>query len=102
MIRLPPSSTLFPYTTLFRSSFSSTWTGGKLTLGGGSFGGSGALTVSSDNQTSGIQSVGDVRCPLRWAKKNSSNVSAEHLLPVRYTLHLHGVYASGCAYLLAL
>src|SRR5204862_8149874 len=34
-------------------SFSSTWTGGKLTLGGGSFGGSGALTVSGFNWTGG-------------------------------------------------
>src|ERR1039458_3539525 len=32
MIRRPPRSTLFPYTTLFRSQFPRRWDGGKITL----------------------------------------------------------------------
>src|SRR2546422_11732690 len=44
MIRRPPRSTLFPYTTLFRSLFSSTG-GGRPRSAGGSFGGGGASVI---------------------------------------------------------
>src|SRR2546423_15416023 len=43
MIRRPPRSTLFPYTTLFRSSFTTQ----NLELTGGTITGAGALTATS-------------------------------------------------------
>src|SRR2546426_9454907 len=51
MIRRPPRSTLFPYTTLFRSDLASgqtlTVSGGTTELGAGSLAGTGRLDVAS-------------------------------------------------------
>src|SRR2546422_6317960 len=44
MIRRPPRSTLFPYTTLFRS-----WTAGQIAFNGGTFNNNNAFTAQPDN-----------------------------------------------------
>src|SRR2546430_10877434 len=66
MIRRPPRSTLFPYTTLFRSiAPRSTWTGYRATLTAG------LLTlVRSEEHTSELQSQSNLVCRLLLEKKN--------------------------------
>src|SRR2546430_3486404 len=83
MIRRPPRSTLFPYTTLFRSlcirsrvatlSFTSTgipWSGprGPLALRSAS---SAAACARSEEHTSELQSQSNLVCRLLLEKKNS-------------------------------
>src|SRR5260221_10680333 len=101
MIRRPPRSTLFPYTTLFRSAFHELghWTGaaGRLKRDhSGSFGSksyareelvaemAGAF-VRSEEHTSGIPAHNDIRCRLFLGKKKSSHRSesldAAHAIP---------------------
>src|SRR3989454_8819379 len=89
MIRRPPRSTLFPYTTLFRSAtfaagagaFSSTLGSGLASTGGGAattcttgsaFGGSGAAggaSTRSEEHTSELQSPCNLVCRLLLEKK---------------------------------
>src|SRR2546430_5413170 len=70
MIRRPPRSTLFPYTTLFRSCFD--WAGGR--VGGqalGRSGGKGEVIVGrSEEHTSELQSQSNLVCRLLLEKKN--------------------------------
>src|ERR1039458_6892855 len=66
MIRRPPRSTLFPYTTLFRSTKDATWltvspVGGTLTAGG----------PRSEEHTSELQSLRHLVCRLLLEKKNT-------------------------------
>src|SRR5438874_1765087 len=68
-------------------SFSSTWTGGKLTLGGGSFGGSGALTVSGFNWTGGT--LGDGGGSLTSSAATISG-TADHYMQGGYTWTANG------------
>src|SRR5690349_22655133 len=95
MIRRPPRSTLFPYTTLFRSSGGGANAGGG-GEGGGSSGGAGgaggvgntmpmllsetglysdikAMTLRSEEHTSELQSRRDLVCRLLLEKKNKNN-----------------------------
>src|SRR5574340_1482888 len=66
MIRRPPRSTLFPYTTLFRSS-------GAYNISGGLAGGSGVDHCSerSEEHTSELQSPKDLVCRLLLEKKKN-------------------------------
>src|SRR5688572_33215930 len=86
MIRRPPRSTLFPYTTLFRSA-SSTFTDGKLSRAG--VGGTALLRVTlaragfeagpsvvrSEEHTSELQSQSNLVCRLLLEKKKKKNAS---------------------------
>src|SRR2546428_8392096 len=71
MIRRPPRSTLFPYTTLFRSPL-------FFSAGGEAFStvcaenGSKTLSARSEEHTSELQSRSDLVCRLLLEKKNTS------------------------------
>src|SRR5205809_2797924 len=70
MIRQPPRSTLFPYTTLFRSvivNFLFLFLGGILYL----YAGSQNISVRSEEHTSELQSRLHLVCRLLLEKKNS-------------------------------
>src|SRR5437867_10217647 len=77
MLRLPPRSTLFPYTTLFRSSEPLQPAGGhSRTCGKGRFAGSPASPqIRSEEHTSELQSPYDLVCRLLLEKKNINNYS---------------------------
>src|SRR5688572_33017020 len=79
MIRRPPRSTLFPYTTLFRSVYIAKWNGrGWDALGAGMGGYVYALAVSgsdlyagrSEEHTSELQTQSNLVCRLLLEKKN--------------------------------
>src|SRR2546428_8819523 len=100
MIRRPPRSTLFPYTTLFRSPLGSTPVrSGRCA---GSFASWRASTPSSrsEEHTSELQSRSDLVCRLLLEKKKKNNqahvYSFEHVHCRRYILrsiHLLQCYA---------
>src|SRR5256885_10952788 len=74
MIRRPPRSTLFPYTTLFRSGFGyrlrlRSWYGGGFRVGGRGGRGFGR----SEEHTSELQSPCNLVCRLLLEKKNLPN-----------------------------
>src|ERR1039457_998207 len=76
MIRRPPRSTLFPYTTLFRSVFV---TGSQAsTL---SFAGLSLWEYRSEEHTSELQSPCNLVCRLLLEKKNAAVVSIGKALP---------------------
>src|SRR5439155_16267224 len=88
MIRPPPTSTLFPYTTLFRSSPSSTgravrfWRGGCRTRWT-------SRSARSEEHTSELQSRGHLVCRLLLEKKKTLHVlHADQAVNVH---HLHRV-----------
>src|SRR2546430_5016587 len=102
MIRRPPRSTLFPYTTLFRSS--SNWLPGD--QGGASPGSSGAISSRdhqdnvmrdagcerSEEHTSELQSQSNLVCRLLLEKKKKCSV----LCPSSsYTHHAHWILSPG-------
>src|SRR2546430_8330384 len=77
MIRRPPRSTLFPYTTLFRSSALSAWPTwalpvivGGLVLAGG-WGACATTAVRSEEHTSELQSQSNIVCRLLLEKKKT-------------------------------
>src|SRR5258708_23552194 len=77
MIRRPPRSTLFPYTTLFRSRWA--LAGVSLSLGAGEclavFGPNGAgKTTRSEEHTSELQSPDHLVCRLLLEKKKKLNI----------------------------
>src|SRR5260221_1833423 len=78
MIRRPPRSTLFPYTTLFRSSDCSGWRGRRDLCAGTMLGdglqhsrGPGRRMLRSEEHTSELQSHSDLVCRLLLEKKES-------------------------------
>src|SRR5271163_5098864 len=68
MIRRPPRSTLFPYTTLFRSIRRSQWSSGSLESGS-----RGDISKRSEEHTSELQSRSDLVCRLLLEKKKTHN-----------------------------
>src|SRR5947207_16001492 len=72
MIRRPPRSTLFPYTTLFRSPSSGSirWFGGWVP------GSSKSASVRSEEHTSELQSHSDLVCRLLLEKKKKIDSSS--------------------------
>src|SRR5256885_12979852 len=79
MIRRPPRSTLFPYTTLFRSRFLSSPVGTAL-LGQHdslalTFADQGALELRSEEHTSELQSPCNLVCRLLLEKKKKHNIT---------------------------
>src|SRR2546430_9185609 len=92
MIRRPPRSTLFPYTTLFRSVGAARDQGGQLErrhvrayqqVGGGLAGGVGAVRLErSEEHTSELQSQSNLVCRLLLEKKKGhSTDDTDHLAP---------------------
>src|SRR2546430_3963945 len=71
MIRRPPRSTLFPYTTLFRSHTSASSTPTCLPVAA-SAAARFAVTVRSEEHTSELQSQSNLVCRLLLEKKNPS------------------------------
>src|SRR2546421_2169621 len=69
MIRRPPRSTLFPYTTLFRSTAQRDGLGGVL-VGRHALVGRRGGVVRSEEHTSELQSRSDLVCRLLLEKKN--------------------------------
>src|SRR5260221_6396253 len=74
MIRRPPRSTLFPYTTLFRSTKPMTGLGGTEPNGFAALFVDGAVTRSEEH-TSELQSHSDLVCRLLLEKKKKSEFS---------------------------
>src|ERR1019366_10356211 len=75
MIRRPPRSTLFPYTTLFRSAFLST--PGKLWLYSGvTIIYASASSIRSEEHTSAPQSLTNLVCRLLLDKKKNKTFEA--------------------------
>src|ERR1039457_7126264 len=72
MIRRPPRSTLFPYTTLFRS-WSSPWSGVKPSVRTGS-----QNSIRSEEHTSELQSPCNLVCRLLLEKKKSKKTKRRH------------------------
>src|SRR5256885_7967482 len=75
MIRRPPRSTLFPYTTLFRSAGDWKGVGGTLLEAGkaGLDGATGGLFGRSEEHTSELQSPCNLVCRLLLEKKKKFN-----------------------------
>src|SRR6202041_3851935 len=83
MIRRPPRSTLFPYTTLFRSSYGSITSGAIASVCWGSNGG-----VRSEEHTSELQSHVNLVCRLLLEKKKKAQhrtlVKAPHSTALKH------------------
>src|SRR5690349_22584242 len=80
-IRRPPRSTLFPYTTLFRSgSGRSGGRGGR--GGGGGLGDRGRSGLRSEEHTSELQSRRDLVCRLLLEKKKKKMWIQRNWLPI--------------------
>src|SRR2546430_5261166 len=94
MIRRPPRSTLFPYTTLFRSPASGTR---AASAGGGSMGSIPAplgvqiskSAVRSEEHTSELQSQSNLVCRLLLEKKKKTYHKNSELLQKRQRLQHH-------------
>src|SRR2546430_11990140 len=69
MIRRPPRSTLFPYTTLFRSGY---FTADRVDSGPGAPKFNRAVTLRSEEHTSELQSQSNLVCRLLLEKKKST------------------------------
>src|SRR5436190_11763198 len=84
MIRRPPRSTLFPYTTLFRSRRRSRWP----RLGPVPASGRSGPTPRSEEHTSELQSHSDLVCRLLLEKKkgNGNNVAQEHIVSTEFNV----------------
>src|SRR5438034_4045827 len=74
MIRRPPRSTLFPYTTLFRSIASARYSRLRLTPRASSCAMSGARIQRSEEHTSELQSHSDLVCRLLLEKKKKNKI----------------------------
>src|SRR2546429_1829493 len=85
MIRRPPRSTLFPYTTLFRSTSSRLiWMGDMLTLIP-----IGSVAPRSEEHTSELQSRLHLVCRLLLEKKKKTTTTKTHLTPIWIDLRSH-------------
>src|SRR2546429_5003031 len=76
MIRRPPRSTLFPYTTLFRSSHQ--YSSVSVAIGGSDKGHDRALVHRSEEHTSELQSRLHLVCRLLLEKKKNSKAIKAH------------------------
>src|SRR2546428_2011690 len=98
MIRRPPRSTLFPYTTLFRSGLAAqqeSWTVGAVPRGLGASGDGGAILLHtasdhvrrrSEEHTSELQSRSDLVCRLLLEKKKNQATENRQTYLTRLTL----------------
>src|SRR2546427_9348481 len=98
MIRRPPRSTLFPYTTLFRSvgltaEVRSDGSGGKFTFGIDLTPGLDPSQARSEEHTSELQSQSNLVCRLlleKKKKKNSRHKIKVNTLTTSIDVHIHG------------
>src|SRR5260221_10735588 len=82
MIRRPPRSTLFPYTTLFRSHSAFALTAPRLTSRMGKFSITlGGVGSRSEEHTSELQSHSDLVCRLLLEKKKSRRARVVGVYP---------------------
>src|SRR5436309_8258504 len=79
MIRRPPRSTLFPYTTLFRSQWHCALTGMSMKIKNSDTS-TKLEALRSEEHTSELQSRENLVCRLLLEKKNSAHVSNHQLL----------------------
>src|SRR5205085_3334832 len=83
MIRRPPRSTLFPYTTLFRSSERTGPTSSRACATAAPPGRTGLATRRSEEHTSELQSQSNLVCRLLLEKKkkkhNNKNKQSQHI-----------------------
>src|SRR5256885_2462731 len=90
MIRRPPRSTLFPYTTLFRSAASSYATAGWHACRPGPMNRPAPTAMRSEEHTSELQSPCNLVCRLLLEKKKKQAVQrlevAVDILPILYPL----------------
>src|SRR3989454_2984469 len=88
MIRRPPRSTLFPYTTLFRSPDLARQPGGQrlhVVHGIEQHGILGILHVRSEEHTSELQSPCNLVCRLLLEKKKKQNDKTPHTVTIHLT-----------------
>src|SRR2546427_5207427 len=81
MIRRPPRSTLFPYTTLFRSGGQRDRVSAELPDGGleGDAGARGSFLERSEEHTSELQSQSNLVCRLLLEKKKNKTTEIEYI-----------------------
>src|SRR2546430_6964575 len=99
MIRRPPRSTLFPYTTLFRSAVLWVLTALSVLAGAGfAVARTGSLTtrnrIRSEEHTSELQSQSNLVCRLLLEKKKNTHV--DHIKPTRTITHLRYTFLDDC------
>src|SRR5689334_23614414 len=80
MIPRPPRSTLFPYTTLFRSGLKRTFGPSPSPIGAMSISDASAMPERSEEHTSELQSQFHLVCRLLLEKKNDGAAVLAHLL----------------------
>src|SRR5256885_8313021 len=96
MIRRPPRSTLFPYTTLFRSrSDNAGQQRGACPLHGSTQGTARCFSVRSEEHTSELQSPCNLVCRLLLEKKKKT-VNTSILLSNTRPLHTHSLVLLHC------
>src|SRR5438046_8470738 len=79
MIRRPPRSTLFPYTTLFRSTFASVRSANRAARSAERSLLAGIRPLRSEEHTSELQSLTNLVCRLLLEKKKKKNSGNQHL-----------------------
>src|SRR5258708_18760703 len=99
MIRRPPRSTLFPYTTLFRSKFNRKWTigavvGACIIAGGALWKASAKPATRSEEHTSELQSPDHLVCRLLLEKKKSEEHNQHGRLRAQHIVRSHLVQLS--------
>src|SRR5438874_6367213 len=87
MIRRPPRSTLFPYTTLFRSSSAAVADGGATGCGDITAGPASNARRRSEEHTSELQSRRDLVCRLLLEKKKKNKKTKINTKPDTITSH---------------
>src|SRR5256885_12838637 len=93
MIRRPPRSTLFPYTTLFRSAFENHERGTLISLAGPGTGKTYALLRRrSEEHTSELQSPCNLVCRLLLEKKKNMYSINIHTTCSLYCMRINTVY----------
>src|SRR2546430_7284281 len=101
MIRRPPRSTLFPYTTLFRSLLESGprggWDGAEVRGDRGEFP-HGLILRRSEEHTSELQSQSNLVCRLLLEKKNNGGSNFTAITNARNGRHDAIMATFGCAH----
>src|SRR5690349_23153180 len=87
MMRRPPRSTLFPYTTLFRSGLIGPIAVGWLKDTTGSFGAGLFFLSRSEEHTSELQSRRDLVCRLLLEKKKKHKIQVPYNLDDHLAIH---------------